>query len=334
MKRGILGIFDYDRCYISKLMEYLNRKQDFGFETRMFTSIERLIDFLEKSKMDILLIGDRVSLESIDRKKIRNIFVLSEGGLVAEENEYPVIYKFQSMEAIIREILGYCTENGDAMPSSVQVLNPGTTEFIGVVSPKGGSGKTIFSMALGEAFGQTGNILYLGFEMYGSSLGLEGDRAGMSDLIYYIKQRKRGISMIIHSIAEKIGSIDCITSVAHFGDLQALDHGDIDFLMEELRQETEYNKVIFDLGFLDSNAYYIMERCNSIYATYLNRDRNMSKKAAFSRVLRFEEKEFLNERLKEVELPHDRYIASGNYEVDSLLKGELGQHIWNLIGRA
>lgn len=331
MRRGILGIFDYELDYARNLMEYLNRKEGFGFEVCMFTNLNSLLAFHQKRRLDILLVGEDIVTSELSGMHIQNIFVLSEGFQVQENSQYPSVYKFQSTEALIKEVMTYYVESEGESPNSRMVINPGKVEFLGVISPKGGSGKTIFSMALGEACGKSGKVLYLGFEPISSCLGEEGAGTDMSDLIYFLKQKRKGLVLLIQSLGRKLGGIHCITNVSHFKDLQALNTDDIDFLMDELGKSGIYDKIIFDIGYLDSVAFHILERCNSVYVTQLRKDIFTDKSEAFGRMLQYEEKEYLNDRFINVDLPRDTMISSGSYAPGNLLEGELGQFVWGLL---
>ncbi len=331
MKRGKLGILDGEKDYAVSLMEYLNRREDFGFEVCMFTGVESLNEFVLRDKLEILLVGEGFLTASFETGRIQNIFVLSEGNYVNEESAYPPIYKFQSMDTMVREILSGLSGRGVEARLATTVLNPGQVEFIGVISPKGGSGKTTFSMALGEACGKTERVLYLCFEPIGSGLGLVDDRSSMSDLIYYLKQKKRGLILAIQSMGEKIGGVDCITSVTHFDDLFSIEMEDINYLMEELMRSGIYKRVIFDIGYLDGVTLSILDRCNSVYVTHLQKDFYMDKSQAFERIFKYEEKESLHLRFKQIDLPKDRFISTGNYSLGNLLEGELGRFVWGLV---
>lgn len=331
MKSGKLGILDYETNYAANLMDYLNRREDFGFEVCMFTGMESLEEFIIEERLEILLIGERFPVENLEGRNIQNIFVLSEGNCVKEETTYQPIYKFQSMDTMVKDIMVNFAGKGGGLRQEPVIINPGQVEFISVVSPKGGSGKTTFSIALGQACGKSERVLYLNFEPIGSSIGLKEDKSSMSDLIYFMKQKKRGIILAIQSMGEKIGGVDCITSVTHFDDLFAIEKEDIDYLMEELIKSQIYRKVIFDIGYLDEITLSILERCNAVYVTHLQKDCYMDKSRAFERIFKYEEKESLHRRMKEVNLPKDHLISSGDYTLGSLLEGELGKFIWGLL---
>lgn len=312
-------------------MEYLKRKEEFCFELCLFTSTESLEDYLKEQKLEVLLLSEGAFEENPSIKRVENVILLSENSGIGEQKDYPVIYKYQSGKGIFRDIF-LCLE-GIPCNAAHKVINPGSVEFIGVISPKGGSGKTTFSMALGEACGKSEKVLYISFEELGSCLGLKEERNGLSDLIYYLKQKRKGLFMIIQSLSIPIGGVDCIPSVSHYGDLAVVEKEDIDFLMEELIKTKVYKKVIFDIGSLNELTFHILERCNSVYVTHLERNPFLNKEKAFQHIFSYEDKESLYERMVELDLPKDSRILQGNYNMDNLLAGELGSYINTLLNK-
>ncbi|MEG1459549.1 MAG: hypothetical protein RR906_01745 [Acetivibrio sp.] len=329
MKKGILGIFDYELSYSNRLMEYMNQKEDFLFEVCVFTTIENLVNYLKERSLEALLLNEEALSEEICFSGVKNLIILSEGTVNLARTEHPIIEKYQSAEKIIQDL--YACVEGISVSSMTKVYNPSPVEFIGVISPKGGSGKTTFSMALGKICGRVEKVLYISFEQLGSSLGVKEETKGLSDLIYYLKQRKRGLMMVIQSLGVDLGGVDCILSVTHYEDLQSVEREDIDYLISELSKTQIYKKVIFDIGFLNEIAFHILERCNLVYVTYLQKDAYLEKERAFRTLFRFEEKEELMERFIEINLPKDNGIIQGTDTLHHLLDGELGVFVEKLV---
>ncbi len=330
MKQGILGIFDYEIDYANNLMEYLNQKNNFHYEICLFTSIERLNAYLQENKLEVLLICESALEKMKEPTAISKVLVLSEEDKL-EEGQYPFIYKFQSAERILSGIVASLDQS--MKTSNQDGSNESPVKFFGVISPNGGSGKTTFSLAFAEAVAKSERTLYLNFESLGSSVFETKNKGGMSDVIYYLKQRQKGILMKIQSMATTIAGVDCICAVTHYGDLRELEKGDMDFLMEELVKTQVYQSIVFDFGNLNEIVLYILERCRKIYVTHLKADTGISKETAFQRLFCFEEKEALMNRMAPLMLPWDVGIANGNYKTEQLLEGELGKFINELLYR-
>lgn len=330
MKQGILGIFDYEVDYANNLMEYLNEKNRFCYEICLFTSVERLNAYLQENRLAVLLVCESALDKIKETAMISKLLVLSEDES-SEDATYPSIFKFQSAERIYFSIVTSLDQGTSG--SVIDMGNGNQVTFLGVISPNGGSGKTTFSLALSEALAKTERTLYLSFESLGSRIRDGKNKSGMSDVIYYMKQRQKGILMKIQSMATTIAGVDCIFAVTHYGDLRALEKEDIDFLMEELLKTPVYQKVVFDFGSLNEVVLHILERCKTIYVTHLKENQCVSKESAFQKLFSFEEKEMLMNRMDPLMLPWDIKIANGDLEAEQLLEGELGTFIHELLYR-
>lgn len=328
MKKGVLGIFDFETDYASNLMEYLNQKEHFYYEICLFTNIERLQEYLQENNLNILLICEEAWEKIKAITKIPTVLILSEDDNIKEEdNSY--IFKFQSAERIYTSIMA-CLNQGCLEGSLIHQKDSFVT-FIAVTSPNGGSGKTTFSLALSQEMSKTKKTLYLSFEAIGSCLSEESNKGNMSDLIYYIKQRQKALLMKLQTMVESIEGVDCICAVTHFEDLQTLEKEDIDFLMEEFLKTQVYQSVIFDLGSINRMTLYILEKCSFIYLTYLNKEGARGKEAAFKKIFSLEEKEFLMDRMISMLLPWDAKIAQNKNLGENLIEGELGGFVHKLL---
>ena len=99
--------------YARNFMEYLNQKRNIPFEVHAFSSAEMFLEFAKNNETEILLISDKAMKEEIRRYPIRQIIILSEGVHSPVLDQYPAVYKYQSSEKVIREVMAcYGVENG------------------------------------------------------------------------------------------------------------------------------------------------------------------------------------------------------------------------------
>ena len=105
--------------YARNFMEYLNQKRNIPFEVHAFSSAEMFLEFAKNNETEILLISDKAMKEEIRRYPIRQIIILSEGVHSPVLDQYPAVYKYQSSEKVIREVMAcYGVENGvDTSPA-------------------------------------------------------------------------------------------------------------------------------------------------------------------------------------------------------------------------
>lgn len=350
MKQGTLAIYDKDTAYACRLMEYLNQDETFFLEARVFTNLLNLQEFLEDARVEVLLLHETIGLDYIDKQHIRHIMLLSEQGVICEGSEYPRLYKYQSMDGLIKEIaLCYTGTTIKAVQGILERQND--KKWIGVFSPFGGSGKTLFSLALGQALSeypgvyiQRGSdvekrqnitkmqrVLYVGMEMVSSFTGEENIRGNLSDILYWVRQRKEGGLSGLSLMTEKRGHLDCIFSPDYYEDLADMTEDDVAFFLEELSKSTTYEIIIFDIGCWNAATFYLMEQMDEIYMPdFLNRT-FLKKEDSLMSAMQMTNRGTLYKKIKRVELPFDDQIYQGKFDLNKMNKTKMGQYVCRLI---
>lgn len=265
MRKLVFALFDLEG-YMEALSEYFGTK-NFLIECRLFTQKDSLAGFLKEHTVDVLLLGQEVKISELSYlENVRNIIVLSEGSTVCEESEtdYPLLFKYQSAENILTEIF-------QAVGMGEEEAGEGLTEkdrtqFTGIYRPYG-------QLPPREGFlrGKEGEkTLWLDLELLSgaSGTGAAGKREamrGMSELIFYLKQRNVKLAWKLQPLIQERGGIDYIGPVEDYRDLYSLNREDIDLLLTVLAKETGYEQVIFDVGYLSDSALYLLYCCNRVY---------------------------------------------------------------------
>lgn len=310
MNHAVLAICDEELDYAAHLADYLGRKEGRFSEARVFTNEKSLSDFLVKHKIDLLLIGESMFRERKDWENVRQVVLLSEGGMLAEEltKEEASIYKFQSAETILKELNdiyalyerphGRIPQNGEG------------GRVLGVFSPCGGSKKTIFSIALGELLAKKKKVLYINLECF-SGVGrqiFENSMEGMSELIYYIHEKNLALSQKIQSMVCRMGELDTIPPVNHFRDLMEIGDDDVDAIMGELKAGGIYDYIILDLGYFHFSTFQWLFWCDAVFLTGGEDRGSMEKKKTMRHYMQMEGKEMLLERFYDIRIPKIRNL--------------------------
>lgn len=80
-------------------------------------------------------------------------------------DQYPAVYKYQSSEKVIREVMAcYGVENG--VDTSPALLPKKEMRIIGIYSPVGRTQKTSFALTMGQILAKERAVLYLNMESY------------------------------------------------------------------------------------------------------------------------------------------------------------------------
>lgn len=110
MGGGVLAIYDLESGYADSLMQYIHQKQNMPFKTIAFTNKNALYEYLKEHHIDILLITANDMEKDLEDEDIEKIILLSNGQIFSEYLGYASVYKYQSSEKIIREVLEYFLE--------------------------------------------------------------------------------------------------------------------------------------------------------------------------------------------------------------------------------
>lgn len=110
MKKKIFAICDPEAEYTRRFCEYIGRKKEYPFEAAGFTSAEKLKAFCQEEDVAVLLISE--SAYDLSLKELVSGEIL----LLREEEAAPAggesVYKYQSCEAVLQEVMCYCAEQG------------------------------------------------------------------------------------------------------------------------------------------------------------------------------------------------------------------------------
>lgn len=289
MKKLLFALYD-TQGYMKALAEYFGKK-NFLLESHLFTKMESLVDFLKEHSLDVLLLGQEVEpyqLPYMDHAE--HVIVMSEGDMMAEGQDYFSIYKYQSAEKILKEIFQVIARDGLDLTVPLKGADI-HTDFYGIFRPYG----AMFPVQrlLRAKGGQEKKSLFINMEVLsGFQLqeGVNGEKEnrGMSEVIFYIKQHTEKLSLKLRSLIQRGEGVDYLYPVEDYRDLYSITREDVDRLLTVLSQETEYERVVFDVGFLSDSSLYLLYCCDQIYLPRACNQWEENQKNALERLLRRE----------------------------------------------
>lgn len=325
-----LVFYDKEKDYARNFMEYISEKRGIPFKVRAFSDIEQLEAYVEKKPPELLLVSEESMEEGIKDWNIKDIIVLSEGGMVNEKGEHLVIYKYQSMENILAELIEYCGAKKYDMENSVNGLK---TQIIGVYSPIGRSGKTSFEMTLGQIMQNDGPVLYINMEEFSGFSGIYARdyRSDLSDLMYHYRQSPESIGVKLKAIVNNLHGMDYVPPMTYSGDLRNVKSAYWVQMMKDIAATGMYENIILDLSNMLSDVFDILEICNFVYMPLEDDRVSMCKINEYEQfLLRTEREEIVNKTVK-LKLPkNDSREWKENY-MEQLLWGETGDFIRKIL---
>ena len=181
----IMAVYDEDALYARRLAEYVNRRETIPFTAMAFSDLERLREYADSHEIEILLVGEKVKGAAAEVKAGLKMVLC--GGEFSAEKEETSVYRFQSGEGIMREVMTcYCT----APPEPALALAGMGAQILGVYSPVNRCGKTAFALTLAQVLSRTESVLFISLEEFA---GLEAVLGGevkhdFSDVLYLFCQ--------------------------------------------------------------------------------------------------------------------------------------------------
>ena len=307
MKRLLLAVLA-EEVYAGRFADYINHHKNNFIELMIFTSVESLSDYIKNSIIDILLFDNIVAEHIPEDKNIHKVIMLSDGECAKEGNGYPVIFKFQSADMIVKEILNDAAEDDKIKNLSVGYIHV-QTEFIAVFSPFGGAGVTTFAQNMSRSMGLNKPTLYINLEVFDGFAEFEdegnSDRRyirGMSEVVFYMKQNKDKLAFKLESVIKKVDNYSMILPVEDYRDLYSIKYKDMMSLIGVLSDEMPYEKVVFDIGYINDVFLKLMNMCDKLIMPKPADTVQQNKYNAFIRLLSREKLDRLKDKIRLVDI--------------------------------
>ncbi len=279
-----------DAMYSSRFSDYISHHKNVLIDLITFTSISSAEEYVKHSRIDILLVSGSMACEAGELGNIKKIIVLSDGSYTGH-SEYPVIFKYQPAAHILKEIFAQVAED-DNIPGMPIIHTSKHAELIAVYSPYGGSGISTYARNLCAGMAGSNNVLYVNLEIFDSFAEFEGNRdnneyiCGMSEAVYYIKQKK-------DKLAFKLGSIikhhkegyNYILPVGDYRDLYSILPEDMECFTDVLGSGMMYDKVVFDVGYIHGSSLKLLQVCDVVIMPEASGQIQENKQHSFERLL-------------------------------------------------
>lgn len=326
MKKNTIAVCDSEAGYAGTLAEYLNNRKKLPFRAEAFTDPEKFCQYAGKNHPEFLLIAEENLSSQVQALQIPHMIVLSSDREL-EHTGQKYIYKYQSAESLIREVMAYCQES---VFTAASYGYEKKIQLIGIYSPLGRCGKTLFSLTAGQIWGESRNVLYLNMEDYsGWQIFSEGDNSqNLSNLFYSLRQG-RAVPPLT-DLVRSWGNLDYIPAVSSFEDLRNISCREWAALFSHLEKESSYHLLMLDIGNGVDQLFSILDLCTQIYMPVLDDWISRQKIEQFKK-LAFSLSDTLESKIQELHLPFAPCAEIGQDFPKNLLWGKWGTDIRKIL---
>ena len=332
--RKIMAICDLEVAYASHFMEHINTRRHLPFEVQAFSDVDALKETVRKQPIEILLISEKAlsgrEME-VGEWNIGQVIVLSEGITFQKNDTYPTISKYQSSESVIREVMAvYATESRDR--NGVPIIKR-NAKVIGIYSPVGRCLKTSFALTLGQLMSKERAVLYLNLE---SCAGFEElfdttyERT-LSDVIYYFRQKQENLLHHLNSTICSMDNLDYLPPVSFPQDIATITMTEWQQLLEFLKEESQYEVIILDIGEGVEDVCGMLELCDHIFMPTKQDFVSQAKMLQFEKLLELCVRQEVVSKIVKLKLPYYSVNCTKTQFLRQLLWSEFGDYVRNVI---
>ena len=328
--KKMMAVYDADTRYAERLSDYVNRKEKGVFTAQAFTSKEKLAEYAAKHEIDVLLSGERTDSGDISGiPSGQKIYMSEEAERQMESGKE--IYKFQSGDDIIREVMAVYSEIPGIHPSATGSRDR-SRRMIGVYSPIGRCGKTCLALAIGQILAKEEKVLFVSLDTFTGFSGLVNERwkRDLSDLIYYYKQERFHV-IRLNSIIYYLGDMAWIPPIRMPQDYLQFSVQEMADLMEQILWEGNYTTLVLDIGDYGRDVLPLLEKCQVIYAPVKEDVFSAGKMREFEEYLQESGNAQTLEKIQKIHVP----MVTGGRRMEhfpqELLWGDMGDFVRALV---
>ncbi len=245
---------------------YLMQRKELSLQVQVCSSMSHVLELAGHTRIDYLLLPLSCTKEEGEQAKAGQLFWLTETPEeTGEDEEVPRVYKYQSGEKILAEILRHCR---DLQTGEELFRKPGgekAGEVIGIFSPVHRTGKTTYALQLGEELSRSANVLYLNLELYGGLGGAfeEGEET-LADLLYYAGQEKGSLGLALTMSVKHKGGLDYVLPDPISEDLKSVPVSLWTDLIRKIFAESIYETLILDIDEGLPDVYQLLRACTKL----------------------------------------------------------------------
>ena len=248
---------------------FLMQKKELAFQIRICTDADQAEEMEKDRPADILVITD--ACPRARRKKFHagNIFVLTESEHTEVNPGETPLYRYQSGETLLGEILQNCGQELRTAGEIFLQKKKQSMRVIGVYSPVHRTGKTSYALQIGQKIGVSAHTLYLNMELYGGGWRtFSRRREYYRRCVVLFQDGGEGSGLDADRDGQTYGAFGLSAAARVSEDIKTVPAKDWEQLLRQILTEGMYEAVILDL---DDGGYRVYTDCSGCVQRFMCR---------------------------------------------------------------
>ncbi len=266
MENRSLVICDREEGYAEAFAHYIMCKDELAFQVQTCSDLSHVLKLQEKEQIDYLFISSVYPKREREQVRAGKIFVLTGEGQDTLTEKETAVYKYQSGEALLAELIRQCSQKEYGENIFLKTVRKKQTKIIAVYSPVHRIGKTSYALKLGQRLSEEANVLYLNLETYGGMGGhFSGEGQNLSDVLYYARQEKGNLGLVLTTIVGHKGKLDYVAPIQVSEDIKNVSGEEWTALIRRIMEQSIYEVLILDMDEGIREIYHILQMCGEIH---------------------------------------------------------------------
>lgn len=285
MKKKWMLVADEDRAYVTILVNYIVMSGEELYEAHGVTDPDVFLNMLEDGDSFVFMAGESMLKQVLQRRSAikarEDVFgvVLTEGIRKSCLTDYPVLNRYQRADDLLHAFHKLCSEHGFENPERVR----SSCRCAGFYAPSGGCLQTSMSLTYAMLLSDKYRTLWLSTEAVGGIHLLTGclPRMDMSDLTLGLLRREGNLSGMLEDVKKKMDNLDYLPGPVLPDDVWNVRCREWFGLMELVKEECGYERIVWDLGHGMDGLPEILGNCEEIYMPLLHGRLSEAKREVF-----------------------------------------------------
>lgn len=329
-------MLDSDKGYVTGFSEYVKFLESSDYSMEFFTEREALERYCQDMIPDVIIVAQYLLEQCRKESDFLQTFsgqiaVLAEEKDIERIDGRKVVYRYQPVDQLMKEILKLCAETWKKEKAG-EYIRRRTAGIVSVYSPVGRCGKTRLTLAIGVALAKMDyRVLLLNFEEFSALMQEVGEEAedDLSDLLYYYLSGNSALGLKAQTVLKEYRGMDYVPPAACIRDLRRTQVTKLIDLISQLGSVGGYDVILLDLSNIVEDVFKLLEASDMILVPTLQDERSRCKLRRFREYLTTADYRIHFDMMYEI--PMEKVDGAGDI-IQSREVGEILQILQDRIG--